>query len=291
MHDIPPLTYSRPLIMGILNVTPDSFSDGGLYRSLSRACRHGREMVGQGADIIDVGGESSRPGSRPVSDAEQIERVIPVIAALRAEVPPSVRISIDTRSSAVAEAALAAGADMLNDISAGRDDPRLVELAAHSGASLVLMHMQGEPANMQQDPRYDDVVEEVQTFLLRRAAEAARLGVPENRIILDPGIGFGKRREHNLRLLSALERFVGCGFPVLLGTSRKRFMGRFSRTEDPRQLGPATVATTTLGVMAGVAIFRVHDVGENRQAADVTAAVLDAGCVQGLRLPPVRRCD
>jgi dihydropteroate synthase len=273
MRDTPVLTYSRPLLMGILNVTPDSFSDGGAYRSLNVACEHALDMAAQGADIIDVGGESTRPGSRPVSDREQIDRVIPVIRELHDRLPPGVIISTDTRSAVVAEAALAAGATMLNDVSAGLGDPRMLGLAAESGAYLALMHMQGEPETMQDNADYGDVVAEVRTFLLRCAAQAMDNGVREDQLVIDPGIGFGKRREHNLQLLSALQQFVATGLPVMLGTSRKRFMGSLCQVDEPRDLGPATVATTAIGVMAGVRIFRVHDVRENRQAADIAAAV------------------
>ncbi|MCG6866680.1 MAG: dihydropteroate synthase [Thiogranum sp.] len=273
MRDTPVLTYSRPLLMGILNVTPDSFSDGGAYRSLNVACEHALDMAAQGADIIDVGGESTRPGSRPVSDREQIDRVIPVIRELHDRLPPGVIISTDTRSAVVAEAALAAGATMLNDVSAGLGDPRMLGLAAESGAYLALMHMQGEPETMQDNADYGDVVAEVRTFLLRCAAQAMDNGVREDQLVIDPGIGFGKRREHNLQLLSALQQFVATGLPVMLGTSRKRFMGSLCQVDEPRDLGPATVATTAIGVMAGARIFRVHDVRENRQAADIAAAV------------------
>jgi len=273
MRDTPVLTYSRPLLMGILNVTPDSFSDGGAYRSLNVACEHALDMAAQGADIIDVGGESTRPGSRPVSDREQIDRVIPVIRELHDRLPPGVIISTDTRSAVVAEAALAAGATMLNDVSAGLGDPRMLGLAAESGAYLALMHMQGEPETMQDNADYGDVVAEVRTFLLRCAAQAMDNGVREDQLVIDPGIGFGKRREHNLQLLSALQQFVATGLPVMLGASRKRFMGSLCQVDEPRDLGPATVATTAIGVMAGARIFRVHDVRENRQAADIAAAV------------------
>lgn len=284
MNEPFPLRCGRPLIMGVLNVTPDSFSDGGRYAAPDAACRRAAEMVAQGADLLDVGGESTRPGARPVDAATQIGRIVPVLHALRRTLPATVRISVDTRSARVAAAALAAGADLVNDVSAGRADPALFALAARTKAPLVLMHMRGEPETMQHAPAYDDVVEEVRRFLLERAALAIRAGVPEDRIVLDPGIGFGKTREHNLRLLAGLERITDCGFPVLLGTSRKRFMGSICRVDEPALLVPATVATTALGVMAGVAIFRVHDVRENRQAADTAAAIRAAA---GAREPRV----
>lgn len=273
MVDRRTLDFTHPLIMGILNVTPDSFSDAGVHASPVAAAKHGLAMAGQGAEIIDVGGESTRPGSQPVSEREQIDRVIPVIRELRAQLAPDVLISIDTRSALVAETALDAGASIVNDVSAGLADQRLLRVAADSGAYLVLMHMQGEPRTMQDDPVYGDVVEEVRRFLLQRVACAIDSGVGADRVVIDPGIGFGKRTEHNLLLLAALSEFVATGFPVLLGTSRKRFMGSLCGTVAPYALVPATVATTALGVMAGVRIFRVHDVVENRQAADVAAAL------------------
>jgi dihydropteroate synthase len=260
--------------MGILNITPDSFSDGGVYASTQAACDRGVEMAGLGADIIDVGGESTRPGARPVSCDEQCERVLPVIERLRTSLPSAVHISIDTRSSVVARRALASGAGIINDIGAGRDDPQIFTVAAESGALLVLMHMQGTPETMQDRPYYDDVLREVHEFLMQRVAAAESAGVSREQIILDPGIGFGKRSRDNLRLLANLEHFVATGFPILLGTSRKRFMGDICRTSDPHQLGTASAVTTGLGVLAGVQIFRVHDVEENRQAADIARAVL-----------------
>lgn len=264
---------NRPRIMGILNVTPDSFSDGGLHSAEAEAVSRALEMVGEGADIVDVGGESTRPYSTRVSGAVQIARVVGVIRRLREEVPADVSISIDTTLSRVAEAALDAGADFINDISAGRDDADLLRLAAERGAPVVLMHMQGTPETMQDDPQYGDVVVEVHDFLVERAEAAQKLGVRPENIVLDPGIGFGKTREHNLALLANLPVFVRTGYPVLLGSSRKRFMGALCREAEPRQLVGATCATTALGVVAGVAIFRVHDVRPNRQAAEVAWAL------------------
>jgi len=263
--------------MGILNVTPDSFSDGGRFLDPDRALRHAREMVGQGADIIDVGGESTRPGSAPVGAAEQIARVVPVIAALRAGLPGATLISIDTTQADVAAVALSAGADFINDVSAGRDDPAMLGLAARRGAPIVLMHMQGTPQTMQDAPRYEDVVDEVLGFLLERTAAAQAAGVAAGNIILDPGIGFGKSKEDNLLLMANLQRFAAAGYVTLLGASRKRFMGAVCHETRPRELVAATVATTALGVMAGINLFRVHDVRENRQAADVAYAIKTAG--------------
>lgn len=267
------LAQDRPLIMGILNVTPDSFSDGGLYDDAEQAVRRGVFMAGEGADVIDVGGESTRPGSGPVEAAVQIARVVSVIERLRVLLPERMSISIDTTQAAVARAALAAGADFINDVSAGRDDPDMLPLAAAERAPIVLMHMQGTPATMQERPHYGDVVGEVLAFLMERAAAAENAGVPCESILLDPGIGFGKRRDDNLKLMAYLDRFVAAGYPVLLGTSRKRFMGAVCGETEPAALVPATVATTALGVSAGVKLFRVHDVKENRQAADVAAAI------------------
>ncbi|MGI2326063.1 MULTISPECIES: dihydropteroate synthase [Methylococcus] len=267
------LAQDRPLIMGILNVTPDSFSDGGLYDDVEQAVRRGVFMAGEGADVIDVGGESTRPGAEPVEAAVQLARVVPVIERLRGLLPGRVAISVDTTQGEVARAALRAGADLINDVSAGRDDSAMLPLAAAERAPVVLMHMQGTPLTMQERPHYEDVVAEVLAFLLERAEAAGRAGVPHDSILLDPGIGFGKRRDDNLKLMAHLDRFVATGYPVLLGTSRKRFMGAVCGETEPAALVPATVATTALGVSAGVRVFRVHDVKENRQAADVAEAI------------------
>ena len=266
----------RPLIMGILNVTPDSFSDGGLDQDEQQAIARALGMVEEGADIIDVGGESTRPGSRRVAAPEQKRRVVRVIQRLREALPGSIPISIDTTLAEVAQAALEAGAAILNDVSAGRDDPGMFELAAERRVPLVLMHMQGTPETMQQCPHYADVVEEVRSFLLERAEAAQATGVRKGQILIDPGIGFGKTREHNLALLAGLKLFVETGYPVLLGTSRKRFMGSLCQETEPRNVVGATCATTSLGVAAGIRVFRVHDIRANRQAADVAWAILRA---------------
>lgn len=264
---------ARPLIMGILNVTPDSFSDGGAFQALDLAAQHALAMVNEGADIIDVGGESTRPGSEPVSADEQIKRVVPVIRKIRELIPRECLISVDTTLTPVAEAAVAAGADIVNDVSAGRNDSKMFDFVAAWGGRIVLMHMQGTPKTMQDNPSYSDVVEEVCSFLRSRAEAAIAAGIKPENIILDPGIGFGKTRQHNLLLMANLERITHLGFPVLLGTSRKRFMGAICGETEPTDLLGATVATTAYGVMKGVRIFRVHDVRENRQAADVMAAI------------------
>jgi dihydropteroate synthase len=263
-----------PLIMGILNVTPDSFSDGGRHMARDAAVGRALEMLREGADIIDVGGESTRPGAEPVSVREQQRRVVDVIKAIRdatTDAPPI--LSIDTTSDLVAEAALDAGAGWINDTSAGRDSPDMLALAAERGVPLVLMHRQGVPRTMQESPRYRDVVAEVREFLLGRAAVAIAAGVAADRILIDPGIGFGKRRAHNLALLAGLSELVGLGYPVLLGASRKRFMGALCDETHPTRLVHATTATTALGVAVGVRVFRVHDVAANRQAADVAYAI------------------
>ncbi len=284
------LTLDRPRIMGILNVTPDSFSDGGLHCSQQSASDHARAMLEQGADIIDIGGESTRPGSQRVDAREQIRRVIPAIQAVKQmarEFRQQGIVSVDPTQSLVAQAALDAGADILNDISAGREDDAMFKLAADRGAPIVLMHMQGQPATMQQNPQYDDVVAQVRTFLLERAQAAIAAGVRPTQIVLDPGIGFGKTREHNLALLAHLDGLVATGYPILLGTSRKRFMGSICQstwrqsdepapTPRPDTLVGATCATTAWGVAQGVHLFRVHDVMPNRQAADVAHAMMRA---------------
>lgn len=282
------LNYTKPLLMGVLNVTPDSFSDGGMYPSSKDAITRGLEMVEQGADIIDIGGESTRPGAERVDATEQKRRVLDVIAGLRKELTQNadkntikninkdIHISIDTTLSEVAKAALDAGATMLNDVSAGREDESLLKLAASSNVPICLMHMQGSPGTMQDNPNYENVSLEVSEYLLERAKHAERLGVDAKNIIIDPGIGFGKRTQHNLELLRDLKQIADLGYPVLLGTSRKRFMGDIAREEDPRNRMPATCATTALGVEAGVKIFRVHDVWQNRQALDVTWAIHNA---------------
>ncbi|MBI1335938.1 MAG: dihydropteroate synthase [Phycisphaera sp.] len=272
------LTLDRPRIMGILNVTPDSFSDGGRFVGVDAAVTHAQRMAREGADILDIGGESTRPGSQGVPPPEQARRVVPVIEELVARIE-GVVISVDTSSAAVAEAALDAGAVIVNDVTAARGDPDMLLLAAERGCPIVLMHMQGTPGSMQDAPRYGDVVAEVCAFLLDRANTAQAAGVVKDRILIDPGIGFGKTKSHNLALLANLDKLVALGFPVLLGTSRKRFMGAIctepdGSTPQPDELVGATCATTALGVAKGVRLFRVHDVQANRQAADVAYHML-----------------
>ncbi|MCK5902793.1 MAG: dihydropteroate synthase [Cocleimonas sp.] len=265
-----------PLIMGILNVTPDSFSDGGAYLQPDHAVQHALKMVAERADIIDVGGESTRPGADIVDEQLQLERVLPVIKKLRQYLDKNTLISIDTTSSTVADAALSAGADWINDVSAGEDSPDMFKLAAERKAPIILMHRQGLSATMQDNPCYIDVVDEVVDYLQTRAKVAESAGVLAQQIILDPGIGFGKSFEHNLMLMANLSAVVELTYPVLLGASRKRFLSDICQRPSGNQLAAATCATTTVGVLAGVQIFRVHDVFENRQAADVARQMIMA---------------
>ena len=268
LHD----SDQAPLLMGILNVTIDSFSDGGDFITPGKAIAHAKRMVDEGARVIDIGAESTRPGAEPVAEDQQIQRVVPIIEALRETFADKVALSIDARRTRVAEAAIAAGANIINDVEAGRDDGML-SLAAKSGTPIVLMHMQGQPQTMQESPHYENVVEEVRDFLLDRARQAQSFGVKKEKIIIDPGIGFGKSRRHNLAIMRHLTEFAATGYPVLLGTSRKRFMGAICQETVFKELLGATCATTVLGVQAGVRIFRVHDVRDNRQAMEVTLAV------------------
>jgi dihydropteroate synthase len=270
------LNNKTPLIMGILNVTPDSFSDGGNYTEVYAAINQGKRMIDEGADIIDIGGESTRPGSERVSVEDQIDRVVHIIKAISETIPEHVRISIDTTRSKVAEAALDAGAHIVNDVSGGNDDPEIIKLCADKSCPYIIMHMQGSPETMQNDPSYNDVVADIKSFLETRVNDCIKAGIKQNNIVIDPGIGFGKTREHNLTILNNLKAFVDTGYSVLLGTSRKRFMGSICTVNSPDELIGATTATTALGVQAGVNIFRVHDVKENRQAADVAWAILNS---------------
>ncbi len=262
--------HALPLVMGILNVTPDSFSDGGVHHEMDTAVAHGRHMQSQGADIIDVGGESTRPGAQPVSAEQECARVVPVIQGLSAEDGPL--ISIDTTKSEVARQALDAGACIINDVSAARFDPAMAELVAQSGAGIVLMHMQGEPRTMQQAPRYVDVIEDVLAFLLARAAALEAQGVQREQIVIDPGIGFGKTAEHNISLLAQLERFTSSAYPVLVGVSRKRFLETItSRDVGDRLAG--SLAAAMVCAHKGAAVMRVHDVPQTRDVFQVLKAV------------------
>lgn len=258
------LTLDRPRLMGILNVTPDSFSDGGRFLAAEPAVSQARAMA-EGAEIIDIGGESTRPGAVEVSVAEEISRTAPVIRALR-EGGLTAPISIDTRKAPVAQAALQAGASIVNDVSAFDFDPTLGPLVAEAGVPIILMHAQGVPATMQDDPRYGDVLLDVYDALATRLARAEALGIDRARIMLDPGIGFGKTQAHNLTLLRGLSLFHGLGCPILLGTSRKRFIGAIGRADQPQDRAPGSIATALAGVAQGVQLVRVHDVAETRQA-------------------------
>jgi dihydropteroate synthase len=259
----------RPSVMGVVNVTPDSFSDGGVFLHPNAAIAEARGMIDEGAAIIDIGGESTRPGSEDVSLDEELRRVEPVLEALF-DLP----VSIDTSKAEVARRALAAGADLVNDVTALRGDPELAEVVADSEACLCLMHMLGAPRTMQDEPRYEDVVSEVKSFLEERLGFATEAGIPEERICLDPGIGFGKKVEHNLELLARLDEIVALGRPVLVGASRKRFLGRL--LGDEAALTGTVSAGVAVAVMAyerGASIFRVHDVREHVEALTTASAL------------------
>lgn len=269
--------------MGILNVTPDSFSDGGKYNQLEQALERVTAMLEQGADIIDIGGESTRPGAESISANEQINRVIPVIKAIRSKFSEKVTISVDTTDYKVAHSAIEAGADWINDVSAGEDAynkqtgrEKMLELAASKNVPIVLMHRKGKSSTMQDAPYYENITQEVYTYLNGRASLALEMGIKKKNIILDPGIGFGKLLSHNLTLLADLQNLVKLGFPVLLGASRKRFIGEICNVDMPEQRIAGTCATTALAVSQGVKIFRVHDVFENRQAADIAWEIKNA---------------
>jgi dihydropteroate synthase len=265
-------SFERPAIMGVLNVTPDSFSDGGEFLDAGAAVAHGARLAADGADLIDVGGESTRPGAEPVSEAVERDRVIPVVTALAAE--GSVPLSIDTSKAAVASAALAAGASFVNDVTAFRADAGMAAVVAEAGAEVCLLHMKGEPRTMQDDPRYEDVVSEVKAFLEERLAFAVGEGVDEQKVWLDPGIGFGKTLQHNLELLRRLDEIVAIGRPVVVGVSRKRFLGTLTgRPEREREAG--TAAANVLAFERGATMFRVHEVGPTRDALTIASATLE----------------
>ena len=262
---------SGPVLMGILNVTPDSFSDGGKFFGLDAAVAQAAKMLDEGARIIDVGGESTRPGADPVCSEEELNRVIPVIERIL-EAHPGTVISVDTYRASTAAAALDAGASIINDVSA-ISDLEMAEVAAERGAPIVLMHMLGEPKSMQKNPRYEDVIREIRDYLARRAERAIAAGVAEENIVLDPGIGFGKTLKHNLKLLDRLDAIVNLGFPVLIGISRKSFLGKIAGSDDDKARLFATLASNVMAYERGAAIFRVHDVRPNREALEVAAAV------------------
>ncbi|MFL5892612.1 MAG: dihydropteroate synthase [Solirubrobacterales bacterium] len=259
-------------LMGIVNVTPDSFSDGGRFLAPERAIAHARELVAGGADLLDIGGESTRPGARAVSAEEELTRVAPVLAGLD---DLSVAISIDTSKAPVAEAALDASAEIVNDVTALRSDPALAGLCAERECVVVLMHMQGTPRTMQENPTYDDVVDDVKAFLAERIEFAVGEGIDAERIWIDPGIGFGKTVRHNLELIRRLGELRELGRPIVVGASRKRFIGTLTGREVDDRLG-GTIASSVLAMKAGADVLRVHDVAEVRQALIVAEAVLAA---------------
>lgn len=259
-----------PVVMGIVNVTPDSFSDGGEWLDPAAAIAHGRALVAQGAAILDVGGESTRPGAEPVGEAEELRRVLPVLEGLAGS---GARLSIDTSKAAVAAAALDAGATIVNDVTALRGDPAMAALVARRGCHVCLMHMLGEPRTMQRDPVYGDVVDDVRAFLAERVEHAIAQGIDAERVWLDPGIGFGKTIDHNLQLLRRLDELVALGRPVVVGTSRKSFLGTITGRE-PGERAAGTLATNVLALAQGAMIFRVHDVGPARDGLLVAAATL-----------------
>jgi dihydropteroate synthase len=267
-------TSTRCLVMGIVNVTPDSFADGGRYLDPTAAVAHGLALAAEGADLLDVGGESTRPGAAHVEEAVELDRVVPVVEGLAAAT--GVPVSVDTRKAAVARAALAAGATIVNDVSAGRDDPDLLGVAAEAGAAMVLMHMQGTPATMQDDPRYHDVLAEVEAFLQERCTAAEAAGVARDALVVDPGIGFGKRDEHNYALLGGLARLTRLGHPVLVGTSRKGFIGRALDLPVEERL-EGTAAAVVWAVERGARIVRVHDVAPMVRTVRMTEALLAGG--------------
>jgi len=259
--------------MGVVNITPDSFSDGGRFLDPAAACRRAERLVREGADLLDFGGESTRPGSDPVSDEEEIRRLEPVI---REAVTLGVPISVDTSKPAVARAAMEAGAVIINDVGA-LGDPEMAPLAADAGAGLILMHMRGRPKTMQEDPVYRDLLGEVSTFLNERRDRAETAGVARDHILLDPGIGFGKRLEHNLELIARLSEIAALGSPVLVGASRKRFLGALTGVSAPEDRVAGSVAAAVAARLRGAAVLRVHDVAATREALAVADAVLDAG--------------
>ncbi len=276
MFDWSKLTPRPGVVVGVVNVTPDSFSDGGRYLDHDAAVAHGLELVAAGADVVDVGGESTRPGAAPVDAAEEVRRVVAVIRDLASSA--GVPVSVDTRKAAVAEAALEAGASVVNDVSAGRHDASMLALVAAAGAGYVAMHMKGTPADMQDDPSYADVVAEVGAFLAERVEAAVAAGIPRSAVLADPGIGFGKTAGHNLLLLARLDALAArSGAGILVGTSRKAFLGRVTGVPDPADRDEATLATVVWALDRGAAAVRVHDVGGAATAAALLGALGPVG--------------
>jgi dihydropteroate synthase len=263
----------RTRVMGILNVTPDSFSDGGRFATADRAVACGLQMVQDGADLVDIGGESTRPGAASVAADEQLRRVLPVLRGIRRQ-NPEIAITVDTTRASVAVAVLESGADGINDVSAGRDDARMFEVVAAHEAGLVLMHMQGRPRTMQDNPQYEDVVREVQSFLAQRAAAAQDAGISPDHIAIDPGLGFGKTLAHNLELVRQIAAFHELGYPILLGPSRKTFIGQVLGIDDAQGRVVGTAAVAAWAAAAGVQVLRVHDVGEIAQITRMIAAIV-----------------
>ena len=269
----------RTWIMGILNITPDSFSDGGLYFEKDKAIKHGLRMISDGADIIDIGGESTRPGSDPVPAEEEIRRIIPVIKGLRKRTKSL--ISVDTSKSEVALAAIAEGADIINDISALRNDPKMISVVAQSGVPVILMHMKGTPKTMQNDPRYENVLLEIKSFLEKKIKQAIANGIEREKIIIDPGIGFGKRFEDNLTLIRNLNEFTTLDQPILVGISRKSFIGKILDL-PPGEREEGTLASAIISVIQGAHILRVHEVAPVKRAILVAETILDDVWAAGL---------
>jgi dihydropteroate synthase len=265
----------RGVIMGVINVTPDSFSDGGNFTSFEAAVEHGLRLVDEGAEILDIGGESTRPGAAPVPAEEELRRVIPVIEGLAAKTTAA--LSIDTSKASVARAAVAAGAEIINDVTALRGDDDMAHVAAASGAAVVLMHMRGTPRTMQQDPQYDDVVTEVATHLAQRIDAACAAGIGSDRIAIDLGIGFGKTVEHNLQLIAGLGRFAALGYPVLLGVSRKSFLATAAQCQNVDDRDVPTAVLTAEGFRLGARIFRVHAARPNTQALRLAESLSSCG--------------
>lgn len=273
-HALGALWAQNPALMGVVNVTPDSFSDGGKFSSKNRAVERALQLFRNGASIIDVGGESTRPGAEPVDSKEEISRVVPVIAELKGNVP---YISIDTRNAATMRAALDAGANIINDISALTDDPESINVVKSSEVPVILMHKQGQPISMQEKPNYNSVLDEIIEFLQERINYCETHRIEKKRLVIDPGIGFGKTLEHNLLILSNIKKFQSLGVPVLLGVSRKSFISQISSNEPPDERFPGSLAAALYGYQNGVQMFRVHDVAETKQAFKVYQAIEDYG--------------
>ncbi|GIV07423.1 MAG: dihydropteroate synthase [Fimbriimonadales bacterium] len=272
LHPLLERIGQRTLVMGVLNATPDSFYDGGLYHALDAALAHAEQMLAHGADILDIGGESTRPGAEPVPEEEEIRRVVPLIETITARYPHAV-VSVDTTKSRVAQLALQAGACIVNDVSGATFDPHMLTVAAQAGALMVLMHIKGTPRTMQQNPTYNDVVAEVCNTLAAHAQRALQAGIPQEHIWLDPGVGFGKTVQHNLQLLRGLPQLKTLGYPILIGTSRKSFIGHILGGLPPEERLEGTLATLALAVAWGADIVRVHDVKEAVRAVKVADAL------------------